>query len=155
MLSLQLCFRIKANLANCLQPNFPRFIHSSFPVPVVWGRHWKPHDYPNNSEDFEEHVLQRFVLIPDVVTSFLSCLKKTDLVLFCKQATSTAMPLLQCENLPLRAPASASLLTSQDWMAEICSLMSRCSASNQTGTHNRMGLLPKTLQSLFSVERLF
>lgn len=57
MLSLKLCFRIKANLANCLQPNFPTFIHSSLAVPVVWGRHWKPHDYPNNSEDFQEPVL--------------------------------------------------------------------------------------------------
>lgn len=57
MLSLQLCFRIKVNLANCLQPNFPTFIHSSFPVLVVWGRHWKPHDYPNNSENFQERVL--------------------------------------------------------------------------------------------------
>lgn len=24
---------------------------------MVWGRHWKPHHYPNNSEDFQERVL--------------------------------------------------------------------------------------------------
>lgn len=123
MLSLQLCWRIKANLANCLQPNFPTFIHSNFPVPVVWGRHQKPHDYPNNSRTFRNMYWQSYVLIPDMITSFFSYLKETDLVLCCRQLHQQPSTLLQCEYLPVTAPASASahILGLNSWKGNLWS----------------------------------
>lgn len=112
MLSLQLCVRIKANLGNCLQPNFPTFIHSSFPAPTESSM-----ITPTTQRTFRNVYWQGSVLIPDVMTSFLSYLKETEPLLCCRRGTSTAVSLLHYEDLPLREPASVSLLTSQLWMA--------------------------------------
>lgn len=108
MLSLQLCWRIKANLANCLQPTFSTFIRSSFPVPVVWGRHQTPHDYPNNWEDFQERVLAEVCTDTWHDYKFFILFKGNRTSSVCRQATSTATSPLQCEYLPLTTPGSAS-----------------------------------------------
>lgn len=105
---------------------------------------------PTAQRTFSNVYWQRSVLIPDVITSFLSHLKKTEPALCCRQATSTAMSLLQCEYLPLTASASASAHI----LAQKGNLFfdEQVLSFRPNWNTNRMRLLPKTFQSLFSVE---
>lgn len=107
MLSLQLCWRIKANLANC-NLIFPHSYTAASQFQWCGVGTKSPMVTPTTQRTFRNMRWQSSVLIPDMITSFLSYLKETDLVLCCRQLHQQPPTLLQCEYLPLTAPGSAS-----------------------------------------------
>lgn len=128
MLSLQLCWRIKANLANC-NLIFPHSYTAASQLQWCGAGTKSPMITPTTQRTFRNMYWQSSVLTPDMITSFLSYLLETDLALCCRQLHQQPPALLQCEHLPLTAPASAHSL---GLAAEGKPLMSRCSASHQT-----------------------